>query len=263
MTLYTSTIKNSDPSKPWLMMVHGVSQDSRIFSKQVDDFKAYFNLLLVDLPGHGQSASMDGPYGLLEFSENLKLAQDKAKITSSHFLGTHLGAGAGLLLAAHSPERINSLVLEAPVLPGHALPSVANTLTKVREAANSKGIETARKIWIEESEWFAVIRNNPTECRAQEQWDIIEHFSGKPWLDQNLASPIESIDELLTTLKIPALIFNGEYDLADFRTAANKISRLLKHSQQIIIPNGGGFPLWEYPTIVNEHVLNFYKNTVL
>ena len=38
-------------SKPWMAMVHGMSQDHRVFSAQVEAFKPHFRILLIDLPG--------------------------------------------------------------------------------------------------------------------------------------------------------------------------------------------------------------------
>lgn len=255
-------IENDDQSRPWLLMVHGVSQDSRLFSRQINAFKLLFNLVLTDLPGHGNSASLDGPYGLQEFASSLARAQDKAGIKSSHFLGTHLGAGAGLLLATQEATRIQSLLLEAPVLPGVPLPSVTSTLSNIRNLAMNESMTSARRSWFQDSAWFEVIRNNPIECRADEHWAIVSEFSGKPWLDTKLASPISSIEKELSTLCCPVLIVNGEHDLTDFKDVANRIVAQIPDSQQATIPGGGGFPLWEFPDQFNHVALNFYHQFI-
>lgn len=256
-------ITNNHSTKPWLMMVHGVSQNSQVFSAQVDHFQQAFNILLVDLPGHGKSSHIDGPYGLNEFAESLKAAQDHAGIPASHFWGTHLGAGAGLLLAAKHPERILSLVVEGPVLPGCSLPSVTQTLDKVRAAISEAGIEAGRQVWIEQSPWFEVMRNNPEICRAEQQWAMISEFTGKPWMDKNLASPVDPIEKELSQLTVPTLVMNGEYDAEDFFEIADEVHQLIGHSLLIKIPEGGGFPLWEYPEKVNHVVADFYKTNAI
>ena len=133
-------------------------------------------MLLVDLPGHGQSVDMDGPYGLVEFADSLCAAQDKAGITASHFWGTHLGAGAGLILAAQYPHRVHSLIVEAPVLPGYPLPSVTGILDKVRHTAIHSGVDAARHIWLAESPWFAVMRES-----ARGRAGIFEKLPVRTW----------------------------------------------------------------------------------
>ena len=38
-------------NKEWLVFFHGLGGNYTIFNKQIDIFKKYFNLLLIDLPG--------------------------------------------------------------------------------------------------------------------------------------------------------------------------------------------------------------------
>lgn len=42
-------------SAPWVVFVHGAGGSSAIWYKQIRAFKANFNVLLVDLRGHGRS----------------------------------------------------------------------------------------------------------------------------------------------------------------------------------------------------------------
>jgi pimeloyl-ACP methyl ester carboxylesterase len=244
-------------SAPWMTMVHGLSQDRRVFSAQVEAFKGRFRLLLVDLPGHGRSADIGGPYGPEEFAEGIEAALDQAGVESSHFWGTHTGASAGLLLAARRPDRFQSLVLEGPALPDRPLPAVVRALSRTRAIARERGIEHARRQWFEESEWFAVMRRHPDECRAREQWEMVSEFRGGPWLDPRIPRSVAPVADRLASLQVPTLIINGQHDLADFLAAADELESLLPNCRRISIPDGGGFPLWEYPDRVNAEVRRF------
>ena len=42
-------------SKEWVTFVHGAGGSSSIWFKQVRDFKKHFNVLILDLRGHGDS----------------------------------------------------------------------------------------------------------------------------------------------------------------------------------------------------------------
>ena len=42
-------------SREWVTFVHGAGGSSSIWYKQVRDFKKYFNILILDLRGHGDS----------------------------------------------------------------------------------------------------------------------------------------------------------------------------------------------------------------
>ena len=171
---------------PWLVMVHGVSQDRRVFSAQVAHFRNDYRLLLIDLPGHGMSSDVSGPYELATFAAGIGAAVSRAGATRAHFWGTHIGAGAGLLLACERPDIFVSLILEGPVFPGRPLPTVSTVLARVAATARDDGMDAARELWWREGGWFDVMRQRPDECRAAEQRGIIDDFSGAPWLDAGL-----------------------------------------------------------------------------
>ena len=62
-TMYTSKIKIdicsleiiSDPSHPWMVMIHGFGGTRHMWKRQVEQFKDCYNLMIVELPGHGDS----------------------------------------------------------------------------------------------------------------------------------------------------------------------------------------------------------------
>ncbi|MGZ5819010.1 MAG: alpha/beta fold hydrolase [Burkholderiaceae bacterium] len=237
-------------------MVHAASQHSDIFSAQIDCFQQHYRLLLIDLPGHGKSASMPGPFGLHEYAASIVAAMDDAGVMGTHYWGTHTGAGAGLLLAAQHAKRFHSLVLEAVVLPGVDAPSISDTVGRAKTTARNDGIAVARKEWFETAEWFAVIRDHPEQCRAAKQWQIIAEFSGAPWLDSGIAQPVSPLFDR-AVISMPVLLINGQYDLPDFLQMADHLASDLPDVQQEMIPGAGGFPLWEFPDLVNECVLRF------
>ena len=41
----------------WIVFVHGIGGSTKTWKKQIDDFSEHYNLLLLDLPGHGLHAS--------------------------------------------------------------------------------------------------------------------------------------------------------------------------------------------------------------
>ena len=65
-------IENTDSDAPWIAMVHGVSQNQRLFDRQISTFSMTHQIILIDLPGHGSASDIAGPYGVTEFSEHLE-----------------------------------------------------------------------------------------------------------------------------------------------------------------------------------------------
>lgn len=239
---------------PWLALVHGVSQDRRTFDRQVAAFADGFRLLLIDLPGHGLSSDLPGPYGAEGFAAAVEGALDAAGVDEGGMIGggggrchlwaTHLGASAALLIAARRPALFASLILEGPVLPGRPLPVAAAVLERVRAALEAGGIAAAREVWWHEGPWFDIIRARPSACRAAAQRAIVDGFQGAPWRDAGLVTrPVAPVDAALAALDVPALVYNGEHDHADFLAHAEALAALLPRGERAMVPGGGGFPL--------------------
>jgi pimeloyl-ACP methyl ester carboxylesterase len=242
---------------PWLVMVHGASQDRRLFSAQVTAFQDRARLLLIDLAGHGASSALPGPYGLEEYAAGVLAAMEGAGIEAAHFWGSHTGAGVGLLLAARQPARFRSLVLEGAVLPGQTLPSVAAALARARATTRAQGLDAARREWFELGRWFDVIRRRPEACRAAAHWAMIADFGGGPWLDDTRPRPPTAIAGQLSSLRRPVLLVNGEHDVPEFLELADQLARALPDAEQARIEEAGGFPLWEFPDRINARVRRF------
>jgi 3-oxoadipate enol-lactonase len=253
----SETVAAAAPGAPWLTLLHGMSQDRRVFSAQVDAFAGRYRLLLVDLPGHGRSAGMPGPYGLAEYAAAVRSALRAAGIARTHLWGTHTGAAIGLMLADAEPALCASLVLEGPVLPGRPPAAVSEMLAQVAALARAQGLAAARAHWWEHSGWFAVMRARPEACRAAEHRALVEQFPGAPWIDARPPAPVAPLDERLPRLRTPALIVNGEHDLPEFLAAAAALAAVLPRARRVSIPDAGGFPLWEFPARVNDEVARF------
>ena len=93
MLHYTSHV--IDPSADWVTFVHGAGGSSAIWFKQLRDFYKHFNLLLVDLRGHGTSQKgkreQHRPYTIEAISDEVIEVLDHLDIRQSHFVGISLG----------------------------------------------------------------------------------------------------------------------------------------------------------------------------
>lgn len=255
MSANYQAITEAGHEAPWLVMVHGASHDHRAFSAQVAAFRARCRIALIDLPGHGLSAGIAGPFGHAELARHVRGALEDAGIACCHYWASHTGSALGLLLAAAEPQRFRSLILEGAVLPGPATPYVEAALQRARASAQGAGIEAARRQWFDTGDWFEVIRARPNECRAAEHWQMIADFPGAPWLAPGTPAPVAALgDDALAGLTMPVLIYNGEHDLPDFAAAARFLEARLPNARREAIAEAGGFPAWEFPERVNALV---------
>lgn len=115
--LYYKTYPNPE-STEWVAFIHGAGGSSSIWFKQIKDFCRHFNVLMVDLRGHGKSAG-DKPYEQYTFNEicgDILEVMDHAKIRSAHFIGISLGTILIRNLCELAPERVKSMVLGGAIM---------------------------------------------------------------------------------------------------------------------------------------------------
>lgn len=108
----------------WVVFIHGMGGNRNAFKKQIDDYKKKYNLLLIDLHGHGLSkelalwkAEKNGEEVSFEsIACSILKVLDNEGIEKAHFVGLSLGTLALRVLAELAPERICSMVLAGAVV---------------------------------------------------------------------------------------------------------------------------------------------------
>jgi 3-oxoadipate enol-lactonase len=70
-----------------------------------------FRLLLYDHRGHGASPVPPSPYAIADFGQDLVQLLDRLELERVSFCGLSLGGMVGQWLGAHTPERLERLVL--------------------------------------------------------------------------------------------------------------------------------------------------------
>ena len=86
----------SEQVKQWVTFVHGAGGSSSIWFKQIRDFQKQYNVLLLDLRGHGSSkptlkSAFKQKYTFSALAEDIREVLDFLKIEKSHFVGISLG----------------------------------------------------------------------------------------------------------------------------------------------------------------------------
>jgi pimeloyl-ACP methyl ester carboxylesterase len=112
-----------------LVYLHGILLDANLNRRLATDLAAKGNrVILLDLPGHGLS---DKPrrasfHRMDTYARHVVALLDHLGIDTAVIGGVSLGASVALMVAAQSPERVQGLVIEMPVLEW-ALPAAALT----------------------------------------------------------------------------------------------------------------------------------------
>jgi len=117
--LYFKQFLHSQSSE-WVVFIHGAGGSSAVWHKQLRDFQKDFNLLLIDLRGHGKSAEMPEAiwkqqYTFEAVTKDILEVLDHLKLPPAHFMGVSLGTILARQLAEMAPARVKSLVMAGAV----------------------------------------------------------------------------------------------------------------------------------------------------
>ena len=115
--LYSKAFYKS-PDKDWVVFIHGAGGSSKIWFRQIKAYQDEFNVLLVDLRGHGKSKEMSTmkkyykeKYTFKTVSRDVIDVLNENNIEKAHFVGVSLGTILIRTIADIEPNRVKSAVM--------------------------------------------------------------------------------------------------------------------------------------------------------
>jgi len=96
------------PEKPLIVLVHALGTDHRMWDPQMPALLSHFQVLRLDLRGHGASDAPTGEYTIAQLAADVLAVTPRAGFS---YCGLSLGGMIGQWLAAHHPGRVERLVL--------------------------------------------------------------------------------------------------------------------------------------------------------
>lgn len=104
----------------WVVLVHGAGGSSSIWFKQLREYIKHFNVLLIDLRGHGRSGhTVNEPgkqnYSFNDVSRDIIEVMDHLRIKSAHFVGISLGTIIIRTIGELDKSRLRSMILGGAV----------------------------------------------------------------------------------------------------------------------------------------------------
>lgn len=126
-------------SKTWVVFVHGAGGSNGIWFRQLKDFKKHFNVLLVDLRGHGkskpESIEQDTDYSFDDIALDVIKIMDHLHIEKVHLVGISLGCIVIRAIDKLAPGRAESILLGGAIIKFNKklkiLISLARTLNSI------------------------------------------------------------------------------------------------------------------------------------
>ena len=241
----------NNSNSPWVIFLHGIGGSIATWKKQIDAFKNY-NILLLDLPGHGKSETKED-ITVKSVNDSIKEVMDHLHISKADFVALSLGTLVALHFAIKYPKRVKTIVLGGSILNIEGfykflmkLTCAVKRMIPYRLLFNilakillpKKNHKLSRKIFIRESQKL----NRKTFLA---------------WLNyiKEIMHP-ENIMNKLKSLKIKMFFISGDEDIC-FLSGTKKVSDALTQSEIHIIEKCGHVCSIEKASEFNTECLRF------
>jgi len=224
-----------DEEKSSILLMHGSGLTHIVWSLHEQFYASQgFNILSVDLPGHGNS---EGPSlkSIEEISDWVKSLMNVLDIKKIIIIGHSQGCLVGIDFASRYPNLINDLVLVA----GSYKMPVNQDLIDYAEAGDEKVILLMMKWGYEGSKAF--IGGNPVKKIINSSREIREVLA----VDLNACKNYKSGKESLEKINCPTLCIFGDLDKMVPLEVGNKMSSMIKNSEKKVINNCGHMIIFE------------------
>src|SRR5262245_52049352 len=192
---------------PVLMLAHSLGQDHGMWDPQIADLSEHFRVLRYDIRGHGASAVTAGDYRIEQLAADALALAGALGIDRFAFCGLSLGGMIGQWLAANAPQRVT-----AAVLANTSATADAARMQARREAVLSSGMASIADMVM--TRFFSprlLASGSPIVASARRTL-----LATSPVGYAGCCAAIRDMDltPMLSTIRIPILIVNGELDVS-------------------------------------------------
>ena len=250
-------IYKNPTAKKWVTFVHGAGGSSSIWFKQIRVFKNEYNVLVLDLRGHGNSKpllkdSFNQKYTFDAITNDVAEVLEHVGITKSHFVGISLGSILIRNFAEKNPTRVKSLIMGGAIMK-------LNFRSKVLMFLGNSTKSILPYMWIYKLFAFIVMpNNNHKESR------LLFVKEAKKLYQKEFKRWFQLTTELVPLLKffrqieiqIPTYYIMGDQDYM-FLPSVKEIVKNHKNSKLFVIPNCGHVVNVEKPDIFNLKMFEF------
>ena len=105
----------NENTNKWIVLVHGIGGSMLTWKKQIEPFSEKYNLLVLDLPGHGDSQN-DTNITIAAVNSKIKEVLDAEGIVKADFVGLSLGSLVVAHFAIKYPRYVHSIVFGGATL---------------------------------------------------------------------------------------------------------------------------------------------------
>lgn len=256
MIYYTKFLcKNNNAD--WITFVHGAGGSSTIWYKQIKYFSRNYNLLLLDLRGHGKSKALSlnpfkKKYTFNSITDDILEVLDAEKIKKSHFVGISLGTILIRNFAEKNSNRVQSLIMGGAIMK-------LNLRSKILMFLGNSTKSILPYMWIYKLLAFIIMPNkNHRESRSLfiKEAKKLYQKEFKKWFQ--LTAELVPLLKFFRQIEIstPTFYIMGDQDYM-FLPSVREVIKSHKKSMLFVVPDCGHVVNVDKPKIFNSKMFEF------
>ena len=243
-----------------LVLIHGIGHTWRGWTPMLPQLERRFDVLAVDLPGHGYSAAL--PAGTDSTPEALADAVEREMIgagfDSAHLAGNSLGGWISLELARRGRARTVTAVSPAGLQHAREKEWGAGILRGMRWlAANVPAPEALLRNPVTRSLLVGPATARPWRYDPDLLIEVSELYASCPGLPATLPHVVNAQPRGLTTLDVPVLLLWGKLDLILLPRQARRFERLIPGAELRYVSGAGHVPMTDVPELLADAITQF------
>jgi len=242
-----------------VVFVHGFGGDKESWLTLVSRLPAKQSVVALDLPGFGRASPIDASRASARHQAAVVLAVlRQLGIDRAHVVGSSMGGGIALRLAADAQEHVASLTLLGSVGPWVEKSDLALALERGENPLVSRTLAdfdrlmdmvTAKPLYIPRTirAHLASVRS----LRAESWHELFEGFVG--------ALAEDSFLEKLGEIRAPTLVIHGAKDRVIHPSTGRALADQLSRARHLSLPDVGHVPHMEATGLVAEALLEHVR----
>jgi pimeloyl-ACP methyl ester carboxylesterase len=255
----------SAPGRPLVVLLHGFGDSYTTWEGWARELKPRFRVISVDFPGHGLTRAPEGYLlssdGLADFVDAFAAALALPKFAVA---GNSMGGGAAWQLAVRHPDRVDALILvDAAGFPNEQPPGKIPLAFRILRYRIGRALlrNIDNRPLIEDGLKADVYDKSVITPALVDRWAELQRAPGHRAILMGFRPRAHSqaTPALLSTIKVPTLILQGESDPLIDPASARKFAAAISGSHLITYPRVGHLPQIEIPLRSAEDAAAFLE----
>jgi pimeloyl-ACP methyl ester carboxylesterase len=222
-----------------LVLIHGFPLDLSIWDAVVPLLENDFDLIVPDLRGFGESSTVDTPYTMLDFANDIAGLLDFLGVEKAAFVGHSMGGYVALAFAKEYPDRVIGLALVSSQAAADAPERKAGRYKTAKDVLE-KGVDVVAD---------AMTPKLSANEKVREFANLLMKAQSPAGVIGALKAMAEREDfmPVISQFTFPVALIHGDADALIPLDRAKEIKSALPSAQLVKLKKAGHMPMMEFP----------------